>query len=314
MLPGPLSSLRAACTVALAVPLGMGASWACSPSTGTDHGTGGEAGAGGSVGGSGGVVGTGGSSEPSDISCTPWDRVPIPGTETVLVNNTWNEQWADGQPFTQCLRRRTQGAGEQFGWQWSWPEYKPYSSYAAPEVVFGWKAWDGGESTTAALPRRIDALEALTVDFAVELTAEPTHNLNTTMWITTTDVATADKNPADIRGEIMVWFSNPGGLGGGIEYDGPVTLGGVPFEVWHQVNQPDASGGTTHTWTMVIYEAEVDLHEVTFDLKLVLDDAVSKELVDETHAVGGVELITEIFGGTGELWLERFEVEALPPP
>jgi hypothetical protein len=232
----------------------------------------------------------------------------------VLVNNTWNEQWADGQAHTQCLRRRTVDAGEQFGWRWSWPEYKPYASYAAPEVVFGWKAWDGGASTTAALPRRIDALDSLTVDFSVELDADATHNLNTTMWVTTTDVATIDKNPADIRNEIMVWFSNPADLGGGIEYDGQVTLGGIPFEVWHLLNQPDGSGGTTHTWTMIIYISQVELHEAVFDLKLVLDDSVAKSLVDPTHAVGGVELVTEIFGGSGELWLNRFGVQALPPP
>jgi len=296
---------------------------ACDPGSTSDEpasggrpsGTGGSTASGGSPSASGGAVGTGGAASPraSDISCTPWHREPIPGTQTVLVNNTWNEQWADGQPHTQCLRRRSIGTREQFGWTWSWPTYKPYSSYAAPEVVFGWKAWDGGASTTAALPRRIDALESLTVDFSVELTAEPMHALNTTMWITTSDVATEEKNPADIRNEIMVWFSNPGALGGGIQYDGQVTLGAIPFKVWHQVNQPDASGGTTHTWTMIIYEAQVDLHEAVFDLKLVLDDATQKALVDPTHAVGGVELITEIFGGSGELWLDRFKVEAMPP-
>ena len=44
-----------------------------------------------------------------------------------------------------------------------------------------------------------------------------------------------------------------------------------------------------------------------FDLKLILDDAVNKGLVDPGHVVGGVELISEIFGGSGELWLERFQ-------
>jgi hypothetical protein len=301
------------------VLLGTAAGLACNSPGGTDQvATGGSSTGGGSTGGavnaSGGVAGVGGTPGPVDVSCEPWHREPIPGTETVLVNNTWNEQWADGQAYSQCLRQRTVETKPQFGWVWSWPEYKPYSSYAAPEVVFGWKAWDGGESTTAALPRRIDALEALTVDFAVELTADPMHNLNTTMWVTTTDVATIEPNSDDIRNEIMVWFSNPGELGGGIDYDGEVTLGGIPFDVWHLVNHEDGSGGTTHTWTMVIYISQIDLHEAVFDLKLVLDDSVGKSLLDPTHAVGGVELVSEIFGGSGELWLERFDVQALPPP
>lgn len=300
----------------------MAGAFACNSPVGTDQvaaggsppSSGGTAGAGGSVSASGGAVGVGGTPGPTDISCEPWHREPIPGSENVLVNNTWNEQWADGQAYSQCLRRRTKGAKEQFGWVWSWPEYKPYSSYAAPEVVFGWKAWDGGESTTAALPRRIDALDSLSVDFSVELEADAAHNLNTTMWITTTDVATVDKNPADIRNEIMVWFSNPAGLGDGNEYDGEVTLDGIPFEVSHLLNHPDGSGSTTHTWTMITYISQVELHEAVFDLKLVLGDAIAKSLVDPTHAVGGVELVTEIFGGSGELWLERFDVQALPPP
>jgi hypothetical protein len=43
---------------------------------------------------------------------------------------------------------------------------------------------------------------------------------------------------------------------------------------------------------------------------LVLDDCISKGLVKATHAVGSVELITEIFGGKGELWLDHFGVTA----
>lgn len=245
----------------------------------------------------------------STISCEPWHREPVPGKPQVLVNNVWNEQWADGQPYSQCLLERSTPSGVEYGWSWAWPEYKPYSSYAAPEVLFGWKAWDGGASTSVDLPRRIDSIESMNVDFSVEIAADPTYNLNTTLWVTATGEVTQGPNPDDIRNEIMVWFKNPADLGGGITYDGDVTLGGFEFEVWHLVNQPDASGGTTHTWTMVIYAAKTDHDQVTFDLKLMLDDAVAKGLVDPTHTVGGVELITEIFGGSGELWLDHFDVD-----
>jgi hypothetical protein len=267
----------------------------------------------GACGGSG--SGPGAEPEPTSaasvISCVPWHREPIPGTEMVLVNNTWNEAWSDGAPHSQCLLERTKGGRPQYGWNWEWPPYKPFASYAAPEAIIGWKAWDGGASTSSAFPRRIDAIDSLDVDFAVELEAEATHNLNASMWVTATDVATAASNPADIRAEVMVWFSDPADLGGG-EYDGTVTLGDVEFDLWHVVNQPDASGGTTHEWTMLTYAARMDRHAGAFDLKLVLDDAVDRGLVDPGHAVGGVELITEVFGGSGELWLERFDVKMTP--
>ncbi len=249
--------------------------------------------------------------DPSDnvLSCETWYRHPIAGTDAVLVNNVWNEQWAGDKPHSQCLLQRPKADGStQYGWRWDWPAYKPYTSYAAPEAFVGWKAWDGGKSTLASLPRRVDAISSLNVDFSVDIKADPTYNLNTTMWITATDVATLTPNPSDIRNEIMVWFANPAGLGGGITYDGDVTLAGIQFDVWHLVNNPDASGGSTQKWTMIIYAVRDDLQAASFDLKLALDDCVSKGLVDATHAVAGVELITEVFGGKGELWLDRFGV------
>lgn len=245
------------------------------------------------------------------LSCQSWTKQPIAGTGAVVVNNVWNEQWAGGSPHRQCLLQRPRPEGGiEYGWRWDWPAYKPYTSYAAPEAMVGWKAWDGGKSTLAELPRRIDAMQSLKVDFAVDIAAtDPTYNLNTTMWVTATDTVTAAPNPSDIRNEIMVWFANPAGLGGGITYDGDVTLAGIVFDVWHLVNNPDASGTSTQTWTMIIYAARGDRQTVSFDLKLVLDDCVRKGLVEATHAVGGVELITEIFGGKGQLWLDHFDVK-----
>lgn len=244
------------------------------------------------------------------LSCQPWFRQPVASSGAVLVNNVWNEQWAGDSPHSQCLLQRSRADGStQYGWRWDWPDYKPYTSYAAPEALIGWKAWDGGQSTLDGLPHRIDTLASLQVDFAVDITgADPTYNLNTTMWVTATDTATVAKNPSDIRNEIMVWFANPAKLGGGIAYDGEVTLAGIVFDVWHLVNNPDASGSSTETWTMIIYAARDNRQAVSFDLKLVLDDCVNKGLVQATHAVGGVELITEIFGGKGQLWLDRFQV------
>jgi hypothetical protein len=148
------------------------------------------------------------------------------------------------------------------------------------------------------------------LDFAVELSADDTYNLNASLWVTTSAVASAEPNPTDIRNEIMVWFSNPSAHTAGDEPDGSVTLDGITFDVAHTVNHPDGSGNTTQTWTMVSYISREPHFEASFDLALVLRDAAEKGLVDPTHAVGGVELVTEVFGGSGELWVERFGVDA----
>lgn len=250
-----------------------------------------------------------------DISCEPWHRVELPGSDAVLINNTWNEQWAQGKPWTQCLLRRTHNGVVQYGWRWSWPPFRPYSSYAAPEALFGWKAWDGGPSTTSLLPEKIDALQSLKVDFAVNLSAQGHYNLNTTLWLFhRKPVATWFREPDIISGQLMVWFAHEPREFGGLESAGKVTLDGVTFDVWYQRDHGDESGGSGQKWTMIVYVNRENSLRQDFDLKRVLDDAVSKGLVDPGHVVGGVELISEVSGGSGELWLERFQVTPVGKP
>lgn len=245
------------------------------------------------------------------ISCSDWHRVPIAGTGAVIVNNVWNKQAAGGRPHEQCLRERDTAGGKQHGWSWSWPPYKPFASYAAPEVLFGWKPWDGGASTTPELPRRLDQLQSLEVEFGVEKTRHGHHNLNLTMWLTGSDEATASPRPGDITNEVMVWFDNPEGLGR-VPWTQPVTLGGLEFDVWHQKNHADSSGANRQTWTMSTYLCRTPMLEGRFDLKAVLDDLVKTGNASRSSAVGVVELITEVFGGSGQLWLRRFEVRVQP--
>jgi len=246
--------------------------------------------------------------EVQEVTCKPWDNQTLPGGDTILINNTWNEQWAQGKAHSQCLLRKIREGVPQYGWRWSWPEYRPYTSYAAPEVLFGWSPWHGIRSTNPALPEKIDALQSLKVDFAVSLSSQGRYNLNTTMWVIDRMPASSDSDPSLIRGELMVWFAHePPGFGG-LESDGEVTLDGVTFDVWHQDNHGDDSGGASNKWTMIVYVSRENSQRRNFDLKLILDDAARKRLVEPGQVVGGVELISEIFGGSGELWLERFQV------
>ncbi len=59
---------------------------------------------------------------------------------------------------------------------------------------------------------------------------------------------------------------------------------------------------------MVIYENSTPITDTRFDLALVLKGMVSRGLIEATNAVQGVELITEVSGGSGKLWLNRFNV------
>jgi hypothetical protein len=242
------------------------------------------------------------------LSCVDWYRYPIPNTNNVFINNVWNEQHAGTYPYRQCLTERNLGGGQQYGWSWDWPACDTSTSFAAPEVLFGRKAWDGGASTTPNLPKRIGAIQSLVVDFGVDVVADACYNLNTTMWLTQSDAAPTDPDPQDVTTEVMVRFNDAGNIGGCCALDGNVTLGGIAFEVWHQDAHADASGTTTYTWKMVIYENRTPITDTQFDLALVLQDMVSRGLVQSTNAVQGVELITEVSGGSGQLWLNRFNV------
>ncbi len=242
------------------------------------------------------------------LSCMDWYRDPIPNTEDVLINNVWNAQHAGSFPYRQCLTDRDAAGGEQYGWSWDWPACDTSTSFAAPEVMFGRKPWDGGASTSPALPKQIGAVQGLVVDFGVDVAADPCFNLNTTMWLTQSDAAPADPDPQDVTTEVMVRFDDAAHLGGCCTLDGTVTLGGATFQVWHQDDHADASGGTTYTWTMVIYESTTPITAARFDLALVLKDMVSRGLVPATNAVQGVELISEVSGGSGQLWLDHFDV------
>jgi len=242
------------------------------------------------------------------ISCDDWHRAPIPGTGNVLVNNVWNKQHADSFPYKQCLIRRTTHRGAQYGWTWDWPECDTITSYAAPEVVFGRKPWDGGASTNGSLPKTIGAIHSLLVDFGVTISADPCYNLNTTMWLTQTAAAPKTRDPEQIVAEVMVRFSDPAHIHGCCEFDGYVTLGDLSFDVYHHDGHEDMSGGSNHTWKMVTYVSKTTRFATHFDLALVLRDMVSKGLAASTQGVQGVELITEVSGGKGQLWLNRFDV------
>jgi hypothetical protein len=182
------------------------------------------------------------------------------------------------------------------------------TSFAAPEIVFGRKPWDGGASTTTALPKTIDSIQKLTVDYGVEITADPCYNLNTTLWLTQTADAPPAADPQNIVSEVMVRFDDPASISGCCTYDGAATLGGVAFDVYHQDGHADASGGSSYTWKMVTYVSKTRLLENRFDLALVLKDMVTKGLASATNGVQGVELITEVSGGKGQLWLDHFGV------
>ncbi|MEN8721172.1 MAG: hypothetical protein ABF296_13015, partial [Oceanococcaceae bacterium] len=141
----------------------------------------------------------------TEQSCTPFARLDSP--PLFLENNTWNVGGLSGD-FEQCIYTNANTDGPRMGWTWEFPLEESDGVLSYPEIIFGWKPFMR-ESSTIALPQRLDLIERLNVTYDVETyTVGDGLNLAFDMWLIDGDVAALDT----IRYEVMVWEYRPGGL------------------------------------------------------------------------------------------------------
>src|SRR5690606_21866187 len=169
-----------------------------------------------------------------------------------IANNAWNRQAAGDYPSRQCIRLRSTPNGQQYGWSWDWPTQSD-TLLSFPQVIFGWKPWDGGKSSHPQLPMRIAEVGRLELSYEIETRASGKHNLATTLWLTRTGSIGAEPNPKDINTDLMIWTD-------GFDFDpfgtqvGRASIDGLDFEVWFasELSTPDADGPR---WSYVAYRA-----------------------------------------------------------
>ena len=138
---------------------------------------------------------------PEIMACRGWEEWFV--GDFSYFNNVWNRQ--DTSDYEQCIMRRTvPGLVErvEYGWRWRWPTRRGQVK-AYPELIYGHKPWHP-RSTTPELPRRIDAIEALEVDYAAYLAVEGTYILAFDFWITRDDPPTV----SGISHEVMIWLDH----------------------------------------------------------------------------------------------------------
>ena len=158
---------------------------------------------------------------PEIMACRGWEEWFV--GDFSYFNNVWNRQ--DTRDYEQCIMRRTlPGLVEtvEYGWRWRWPTRRGQVK-AYPELIYGHKPWHP-RSTTPELPRRIDAIEALEVDYEAYLTVEGTYNLAFDFWITRDDPPSV----SGISHEVMIWLDHDFRPAGQEFYVGPVRIEGVP--------------------------------------------------------------------------------------
>jgi hypothetical protein len=227
-----------------------------------------------------------------------------------LTNNVWNKQAIGDAPYRQCIHTRGAAPAEEWGWSWSWPATSR-TILAFPQTIFGWKPWNGGESTTNRLPIAIDAIRSLRLTYEVQTKAEGRYILSTALWITRTGATASAPNPADISADINIWMHNSGFDPSGTHVD-DVTIDGKKFELWSAADMGDASGANANRWNHLTYRAAGQHMSASLDIKKFIDDAVSRNLVVPKHFVSSIELGNEVMSGSGETWIKELTLDVAP--
>lgn len=226
-----------------------------------------------------------------------------------LHNNTWNRAAVGSQAWRQCLQRRVQAGSTELGWTWQWPEGDT-GVLAYPSLVIGAKPWEAGPGNDARFPVPIARIGSLRLRYTLDTTASGRSNLATSLWLINTPTVGSPPVTTAITTELMVWTRASGGdWTGGTQPFAEVTLGGRRWLVYGRRDQSDASGGSVHTWTLLVYAAADPSDTLDLDLKLVLDDAIARGWVNAADHVADVELGNEIAGGSGSTWIRQFSLE-----
>jgi len=207
------------------------------------------------------------------------------------------DYWNPGQcPGTQCLT-----VDDQTGaFSVTQATYSCGDNVAAyPDILFGCAF--GNCSPQKSLPARLDGLKCVNSDWSFSPT-------NTGAWDAAYDIWVCPDNncgPSGFNGgaEIMVWldYRNSNGW----QYDmGPVTLGGMAWEVW-QFDGKSQNG----QWKYVAYLAQTRTDSIrNLNLKAFLDDSQARGYVKPSWYLYAVEAGNEIHSGGIPFTSQNFSV------
>lgn len=230
-----------------------------------------------------------------------------------LSNNTWNSQAAGDFPYKQCIKERVLNGKKSYGWSWEWPDTSN-SVFSYPEIIVGAKPWEPGPGNDDRFPRTIQDTPELYVTYDLDTEGTGIYNLATSIWMIDTPTVSNPQDIGAIKTELMIWTDSQGFFPGDpITKRGEVAIDGYEWEIWAAENWGDASGANPNTWTYILYFAKSPTTKITYDARKMLDDAISRGLINESHYISVVELGNEILSGSGRTWINRFSVDLTMP-
>ena len=229
-----------------------------------------------------------------------------------LQNNIRNAHSAAEFDWTQCLAMRTLDANTQYGWYWQWPEDGD-KVYAQPQITLGNSPWLSHNQIKAGYPISVNQLEKLDIDYSLDILTDGELNLTTTLWLTHSDTIQLENDKSTIAAEVMIWtyasddfHADPAG-----EEVGEITIDGVEWEVWVDQNWHDTSGNNDNNWVYLAFRTTEPLMQIKFDAAEMLRHGIEQKLITSDLYIADIQLGTKIMSGTGQVWLNHYQVDVV---
>jgi len=215
----------------------------------------------------------------------------------MIENNIWNASSISN--YKQCVYHLNIGGNELFAWKWQYP-LTATNVNAYPEIVYGWKPWYSS-STTTNLPRQINSITTLKVNYEVESDVEGGgYNLAFDNWITASPLST----PEDIRFEFMIWEDSKNLTPFG-DYLATVNTTNGSYKLFK--GEPTWEPPGTN-WTYLAFKRTTGRTQGVVDVDEMLNYLVNNGIVPANYYLASLELGNEVTSGRGFTVVKKFEV------
>lgn len=213
-------------------------------------------------------------------------------------NNTWGNKGVVG--WTQCMGGVPHPkGGVSAQWTWDW-KYEGDNVKAYPEVVFGHKP-GYPKSTTTLLPRKLNTMQTIAVDYDVQVEREGAGNMAIDMWLTNVINPTSFAAPP-ITHEVMIWLEVYGPMFTGGQQVDKVRINGTQYRVF--VGEKFGLG-----WRYVAFAPNSPMQTSgRMDMMPFFMYLKGKGLITTEEFLATVNFGNEIISGAGETKLNRFAV------
>jgi hypothetical protein len=213
-----------------------------------------------------------------------------------LVNNPWNSgKLENGPDYKQSITFDTDDVTSNVLFKWNWPDVGHVVAY--PEIIVGYKPW--GQEGSASLVTRLDQLGQLDVSIDYDIFGD-TDDFNVAFDIWLSDKPLAGNT--HITTELMIW-THDGGLRPAGEKVGIYENGDFRAQIWVADDFGDSSGDSATTWRYIALRATEEITSDTIDIAAIIEDLVSRGLIDDQDYLNGYEFGAEVTGGRGKLRL-----------